>query len=626
MPQLFKRASSTSTTSNAIPTPVIVNPTQQYDGDDGSWSTFTVQIGTPPQSFRVLVSTSSSETWVVAPEGCTKSDPSNCAQLRGAQAFNGRASTGFATNASSTWSQAGIYTLDLEQSLGYSGNGLYGYDVVGLSGGNSSGGVSLDQQTIAGVAGKDYFMGYIGLSDRPSSFSSSAASAPSLLNNLRTANLIPSLSFGYTAGAAYGKKPSRSLGIVQRLTSTTEGKGTFGSLTLGGYDQSRFKNATQSFSFASDDARPLKIGVQSIVGSNTLAGVASFTSSGGHLSFIDSSVSQLWLPRAVCDSFETSLGLTFDNNTGFYLVNDTVHAQLKTLNPTFTFKLGNTAYDNGNSTNIVLPYAAFDQQIGWPTYLNKQNYFPIRRAANDSQYTIGRTFLQEAYLVVDYARKNFSISQAVFSDPLPATNIITISDRGSTSSGSTPTNPLSSGAIAGIVIGFALFIMALAGLAVFFISRRRKRAEVSQAELEGKGIDMDKPSSADSMASLKMHQYKGYVEPRDGAKEISGETQVIELQSPIDGGPPKDSDLEIAEVAHNPIFEMMGDSAFYPSSKKFTPATSRAGSTRSLADAVSPQHVSPLDERPGDAASPNRSPGIVSPLQQQSAFGTFHRS
>ena len=124
-----------------------------------------------------------------------------------------------------------------------------------------------------------------------------------------------------------------------------------------------------------------------------------------------------------------------------------------------------------------------------------------------------------------------------------------------------------------------------------------------------------------------MHQYKGYVEPRDGAKEISGDAQVIELQSPIDGGPPKDSDLEIAEVAHNPIFEMMGDSSFYPSSKKFTPATSRAGSLRSLADAVSPQHVSPLDERSGgDAASPSRSPGIVSPLQQQSAFGTFHRS
>jgi hypothetical protein len=65
------------------------------------------------------------------------------------------------------------------------------------------------------------------------------------------------------------------------------------------------------------------------------------------------------------------------------------------LNPSITFKLGYEIY-GGQSINIVLPYAAFNLQASYPIYSNATNYFPIRRASNDTQYVIGRTFLQEA--------------------------------------------------------------------------------------------------------------------------------------------------------------------------------------------------------------------------------------
>lgn len=84
-----------------------------------------------------------------------------------------------------------------------------------------------------------------------------------------------------------------------------------------------------------------------------------------------------------------------DNATGRYLVNDTVHEKLKVLNPVITFKLGNQTY-GGETLNIVLPYSAFDLQVDYPIYPSATNYFPLRRAMNDSQYVIGRTFLQEA--------------------------------------------------------------------------------------------------------------------------------------------------------------------------------------------------------------------------------------
>lgn len=198
-------------------------------------------------------------------------------------------------------------------------------------------------------------------------------------------------------------------------------KKVLGSLTLGGYDQSRFKPNNFSFTFADQSARALIVGVQSIMAINTLQAVTSLTSTAtSHFSYIDSTVSHLWLPRAVCDAFEQAFGLTYDSHTDLYLVNDTIHAQLQSLNPTITFKLGDTTAETGQNIDITLPYAAFDLQASKPYYQNATNYFPIRRGANDTQYVLGRTFLQEAYLIVDYERSNFTVAQTVFPDPMPS--------------------------------------------------------------------------------------------------------------------------------------------------------------------------------------------------------------
>jgi len=43
-----------------------------------------------------------------------------------------------------------------------------------------------------------------------------------------------------------------------------------------------------------------------------------------------------------------------------------------------------------------LPYAAFDLVADYPLVIDSSRYFPLMRAANESQYTLGRTFLQEA--------------------------------------------------------------------------------------------------------------------------------------------------------------------------------------------------------------------------------------
>jgi hypothetical protein len=300
------------------------------------------------------------------------------------------------------------------------------------------------------------------------------------------------------------------------------------------------------------------VGVQSIVAENTPIGTTSFTGTGGnHLSVIDSTVPHLWLPRTVCDAMETALGLSYDPQSDLYLVNDTMHAQLVSKNPTFTFKLGNTQFDTGNSTNIVLPYAAFDLKVGWPIYSQDQNYFPIRRGNSTAQYTLGRTMLQEAYLVVDYERRNFTVGQAVFPDPMPDQHIITIKSSGGATA--KKSSGISTGAIIGIAVGAGVIILGLAAL--FFWWMRRRRHQTRQ-----KASELDTNSKRRSDANFENKYQPG----EDGAVEIGAEAghQVVELPAGTSYGHGKDR--KDAHGPHSfaselpspaPVFEMEGDSS-----------------------------------------------------------------
>jgi hypothetical protein len=91
------------------------------DGNDGPWSTFVFQIGTPPQTVKLLPSTASYETWAIDPMGCqAEGDLTNCHTLRG-ELFNYNASSTWDPNLSNT--STDIYSLELEVPLSYTGKG-----------------------------------------------------------------------------------------------------------------------------------------------------------------------------------------------------------------------------------------------------------------------------------------------------------------------------------------------------------------------------------------------------------------------------------------------------------------------------------------------------------------------
>ena len=150
-----------------------------------------------------------------------------------------------------------------------------------------------------------------------------------------------------------------------------------------------------SFTFAPDNSRDLVVGIQSISGVDSSGKNYDLLPSGGILSYVDSTVPHIWLPVDACHAFEKAFGLTFDNESELYLVNSSLHTQLLASNPSISFVLGNEV-SGGQSINITLPYASFDLQATWPLVENSTKYFPLRRANGTTQYTLGRTFLQEA--------------------------------------------------------------------------------------------------------------------------------------------------------------------------------------------------------------------------------------
>ena len=332
---------------------------------------FTIEVGVPPQRVQVLPSTELSQTLVVIPDGCSISagDPTNCTQARGGA---------YDSSKSSNWTSKNIFPLNVEVNLGLthnSDNGAYGYDELSIPTINDDN-VTLNQQLISGVATKDFFLGLLGLSSSPISFQDPPDTRPSLITSLQNASLIPSLTYAYTAGASYDNRT--------------------GSLTLGGYDTSRFVPNDVSIEFANNPIRQLVVALKSITFSDSDSTDSSLLSD-GILTLIDSTVPHIWLPLAACQSFESAFGIEYEPLSTLYLVNSTIHQNLLKQNASVTFELG-SGLSSGPSVNITLPYASFDLDVGYPLVSKSKasRYFPLRRAADSTQYTLGRTFLQES--------------------------------------------------------------------------------------------------------------------------------------------------------------------------------------------------------------------------------------
>jgi len=303
------------------------------------------------------------------------------------------------------------------------------------------------------------------------------------MTTLKEQSLIPSVSWGYTAGAIY------------RFNKVLS------SLTLGGFDSSRFVANTVTFPFASDNERDVVVYIQSITSKDSSDKQTSLLPKEIY-SYIDSTVAEIWLPIESCVLFEKAFNLVWDPDSELYLVSDALHNQLLITNPNITFNVAPWTQQPGrtDSVDIVLPYKAFDLTAKPPYQtLNKTSrYFPLRRAENDQEYTLGRTFLQEAYLVVDWERQNFSVSQCSWVAgaqqhvvPIQSINGTNGTAGGAINSPNQNHASVNIGAIAGIVVGVVAILLLTGILALLYHRKRDKAIKLHDEDTPTKTVDTE---------------------------------------------------------------------------------------------------------------------------------------
>jgi hypothetical protein len=196
------------------PKPLVLAPSGTFDGDDGKWSTFTINIAGDGegkgQNFKVLIGTSSSITQVPGQtEWCGTEE---CAKRRGVE---GDQSLGLDMSSSDTYRTIGTYDLPITGIFWYSRdllspssnstvNGIWGVTTVGLGTASKQSQTIADQYVAVNYL-KDFFLGSLGLSIGP--IKPEGTSKSSFLYGLAYGENSPiaSSAYGFTAGASYRK-------------------------------------------------------------------------------------------------------------------------------------------------------------------------------------------------------------------------------------------------------------------------------------------------------------------------------------------------------------------------------------------------------------------------------------
>lgn len=168
-------------------------------GIDGTWSPVSLRVGdstqSGPQWVDLFVSTAARETLVVDSRQCGPSDI-ECGKKRGGL---------FNPNNSRSWEEVGTYDLGLDPQLGFDQNntfGLYGNDSIALDDR-----ISVQNQTVGVIVvdsierPPEYHLGFFGLDIQETNLNETRK--PSFLGSMVENQIIPSHSYGYTAGAFY---------------------------------------------------------------------------------------------------------------------------------------------------------------------------------------------------------------------------------------------------------------------------------------------------------------------------------------------------------------------------------------------------------------------------------------
>ena len=266
---------------------------------------------------------------------------------------------------------------------------------------------TIKDQGIVGVSNMDPFVGTFGLN---TNFNGTAKNPTSFFDNARDVSNTKSVAWSYTAGSVARKSSSSTAHDPPIAKYDVENAPA--SLILGGYDASRFDPSTTVSSSMHSDNRTFTIWLGDIAIND--AGKDPQASYQPKLIVdLDFTTPYLSLPNEVCRNMEKSLGLTWDNESRLYFVNDTIHNGLVSRNANISFWI----YGDIGKHQFVLSYKSLVLTAKPPLVNQTRKYFAVQRSRGS--YFLGRAFLQETYMTAVFDHPGggyFNLSQANLSD------------------------------------------------------------------------------------------------------------------------------------------------------------------------------------------------------------------
>ncbi|KAI8956401.1 acid protease [Xylaria longipes] len=348
--------------------------------------------------------------------------------------------------------------------------------------------------------------------------------APGTVNQSFTTNFGPTINASLIPGWLHAQDQLPSNSFAMHIGSANPPMQ--GSLYFGGYDQNRIVGDILTETDDYTKAISLKdISITVVDGSSPwefeskaglLAANNASISTGGIKVSVDGCSPYLTLPKSTCDAIADHLPVKYNNNLGLYIwqIDNPKYTQVVSSASTldFTFLAGS----NTQNVTISVPFRHLNLTLTEPLVDTDQQYFPCY-AGPSSGYTLGRAFLQDAFVGANWDTKRWWLAQAPGPN-IPTAQVVTLAQddteiKASTndwkeswsgswkaltpqdisgSQGVTPPSPtasptssggLSTGAAAGIGVGVGVGVLAIVAALAFFFFRRRKAS--SKAEPDG---------------------------------------------------------------------------------------------------------------------------------------------
>ncbi|KAK6544091.1 hypothetical protein TWF694_000802 [Orbilia ellipsospora] len=424
---------------------------QTWYGPNGPWSAIEVSIGTPPQKVYLTVATLSDMILPITPDACNGIKA--CIDGRG-YAYN--------DSASSTWQPLSDRDIDLgdDMSAGVIVNGeAYGQQIRGLPG--------METVSVGGIPDvKGIYVGAVSTT----TINNGLFGLRNITLQMYLQRVIPSPFWAYNTGYGNG----------YRLPQ----------LVFGGYDQSKYIPGTmQNYSMKLLPSGMSTMGVtidQMFLNITGPQNRQTFKTNSSLVNdpidvIIDSSTPFCWFPKNITDQIAQSVGAVWNatiGGSGAYIYNVTSPAYKNLQNATLAFHFSGPMNENKwlfNSMSLsqILYLAAPTAGVSGSSMVPYLPFMPIDKP---NSYVLGRSFLQQMYLMANYHNMTFSLSQLDL-DSTTLTQYVKVgapTPPAFTTNEPDKSNKLSGGAIAGIVIGVIAAVAIILGTVLWKLRRKIK--------------------------------------------------------------------------------------------------------------------------------------------------------